>query len=482
MSERQRQQQQQQHQLHPNQINANATVTPNNNITSTGTGTGTGSVETPGPGPRPRPNKKNPMLRKEYVVLLVLVSFLFVKQLRSPLEEYAGVELNFKTPAVIREREFVWQAQQKALEFEEEDEPLVEYDFSNDSHDYESHDSHDVIIQELTPPALKLIEDYTYYHSSFKMEKQAEECSERTNRKEDESLSHAMDHNWCTDLSERAFLVVTFHCDEDEWNEPVDGLQDFLRSMAWAVVTGRTLLYKPSFEVDTADCGDEDCSKLCDGIAELDPWVPHFDDWNREYEWFVDASIDIPVLDISNIESSDAPKLATLEHPPPLSLDYLTSSASKEKAQRLIDFKMAYGMILDESILMEEPEIVRLRSSSEDQEVTSHYAIDGSAKCPLDLEEPCVIFQVGDFPVETNQCRVERVTTGDPHSKRTMFHTLARAGNGWDGASLDMNNPLSELLLELLQYRGRLERGADFELKTCLREDHEEEEKIRYLR
>jgi hypothetical protein len=173
-----------------------------------------------------------------------------------------------------------------------------------------------------------------------------------------------------------------------------------------------------------------------------------------------------------------------LDRPPPLSLEHLDTLSSQRKAEQLIDWGMTYGMILDESIVMEEPEIPRVDSSDEDAIRTHYYAIQASARspveCPLIYQTPCVIYQVGKDPVNSSECQVEQTATSDtnPSSKLTMFQTLAMAGNALDGAVLQKGSPLSELLVELLNYRGRLER-VDFQLDLCLKE---EDDRQKYFR
>jgi hypothetical protein len=248
----------------------------------------------------------------------------------------------------------------------------------------------------------------------------------------------------------------------------------FFRSIAWAVVTGRTVLYKQSYGKDDA-CTGEACSELCEGIAQVDPWLPRFDIWNKEYDW---GDLDIPVLDISILEDVNTPKVVMLDRPPPLSLEYLETLSSQRKAEQMMDWGMLYGMILDETIVMEEPYFARLDSSNEDATVTHRDAVQAlgeSLECPIVYESPCVIYQVGTDAVNSSDCEVEQTTyrykykshpTSTFTSKRTMFQTISMAGNAIHGVVLERKYPLSDLLVELLKYRGRLE-DWHFKLNVC---------------
>jgi hypothetical protein len=413
---------------------------------------------------------------------LGLFVLLLFKQFRRPLEEYANVEINFKTPAYLRPpSEETLKQLKDAKEYSGKDEDLWE-------DPEESHDSHDSLVQELTPMAIKFVEDYEYHHSQYKLEAEAWDCRERTNRDEDESIADTIREDWCPELQSRHYLVVTLNCDENNYN-PMGMLQDFLRSVAWAMVTDRTLLYKQNHRNgdDTCSEAEEGCSDSCNGISQVDPWLPRFDVWNKEYEWDFSEDSEVPVVDdISKIDDVNTPKVIMLDRPPPLDLEHLNTLSSKRKAAQLIEWGMTYGMILDESIVMEEPDIPRVDSSDEDLR-THYYAIQASSaqsspvECPLIYQTPCVIYQVGQDPVNSSECQVEQTTTRDntkPTSKLTMFQTLAMAGNALDGAVLQKGSPLSELLVELLNYRGRLER-VDFHLDLCLTE---EDDRQKYLR
>jgi hypothetical protein len=402
----------------------------------------------------------------EYLSLLIVL--LFFKQFRRPLVQFSGIEVNFKSPVMIRapSNEALQQVKD-AQEYAE-----AEEDFFDDPD--ESHDSHDSLVQELTPPAMKLVEDYQYHHSQPFMEDEANGCRERTNTDESDSIADAIQDDWCPELQKRHFLVVTLNCDESQGVSGIQMLQDFLRSIAWAVVTGRTVLYKQTYGKDDA-CTGEACSELCEGIAQVDPWLPRFDIWNKEYDW---GDLDIPVLDISKLEDVNTPKVVMLDRPPPLSLKYLETLSSQRKAEQMMDWGILYGMILDETIVMEEPSFARVDSSDEDATVTHRYAVQAHAlseslECPLVYESPCVIYQVGTGTVDSPKCEVQQTTfqyKDESHptstSKRTMFQTISMAGNAINGVVLERKYPLSDLLVELLKYRGRLENRR-FELNVC---------------
>jgi hypothetical protein len=411
-----------------------------------------------------RSNKNKSCFRMEYLSLLI--ALLFFKQLRRPLEQFSGVEVNFKSPVMMRvPSNEALQQMKDAQAYAEADEDLF------DDPD-ESHDSHDSLVQELTPPAMKLMEDYQYHHSQPFMEDEASGCRERTNTHESDSIADAIQDDWCPELQERHFLVVTLNCDESQGVSGIQMLQEFLRSIAWAVVTGRTVLYKQSYGKDDT-CTGEACSELCEGIAQVDPWLPRFDIWNKEYDW---GDLDIPVLDISKLEDVNTPKVVMLDHPPPLSLKYLETLSSQRKAEQMMDWGMLYGMILDETIVMEASSFPRADSSDEDATVTHRYAVQAQAlgeslECPLVYESPCVIYQVGTDAVNSSDCEVEQTTyrykyESHPASKRTMFQTISMAGNAIHGVVLERKYPLSDLLVELLKYRGRLE-DRYFELNVC---------------
>jgi hypothetical protein len=143
-----------------------------------------------------------------------------------------------------------------------------------------------------------------------------------------------------------------------------------------------------------------------------------------------------------------------------------------------MEWGMSYGMILDETIVMyDEPEIIHDESNSSIEKRTHRYAIQASAqpdKCPMNFESPCVIYQVGPEPVKSSsECEVETTSTMGELSgnkKRTMFETLAKAGSALHGVVLDKKSHLSALLVELLNYRGRLAR-VDYKLYGCFQEE-----------
>jgi hypothetical protein len=87
----------------------------------------------------------------------------------------------------------------------------------------------------------------------------------------------------------------------------------FLQSIAWAMVTVWAVLYKQSYGKDV----QERLVWNSEGIAQVDPWLPRFDNWNKEYNL---GSLDIPVLDILKLEDANTPKVVMLDCPPPLSL------------------------------------------------------------------------------------------------------------------------------------------------------------------
>lgn len=134
----------------------------------------------------------------------------------------------------------------------------------------------------LNSPAVKKMEDYQYHHSRHRLEEEELDCHERTNRKDDEDMSDIIDDGeWCPELHNRKYLVVEWIdvCKTKNHNNKnknrnngdvtgIDFLETFLRSIAWAIVTDRTVLFR---EVGMdGDKGNDKAelnqlSSLCDG-------------------------------------------------------------------------------------------------------------------------------------------------------------------------------------------------------------------------
>jgi hypothetical protein len=49
--------------------------------------------------------------------------------------------------------------------------------------------------------------------------------------------------DWCPEFQEQHFLLVKLNCDESQGVSGIQMLEDFLQSIAWAVVTGQTEFY-----------------------------------------------------------------------------------------------------------------------------------------------------------------------------------------------------------------------------------------------
>jgi hypothetical protein len=88
-------------------------------------------------------------------------------------------------------------------------------------------------------------------------------CQERTNTNKSNpiSIADAIQDHWCPELQEQHFLVVMLNQDESQGVSSIQMIQDFLRSIAWTVVTGQTVIYKQSYGKDDT-CTGEACSEL----------------------------------------------------------------------------------------------------------------------------------------------------------------------------------------------------------------------------
>ena len=357
----------------------------------------------------------------------------------------------------------------------------------------------------LTPPAVKKMEEYQYHNSRHRLDDEEYDCHERTNRASDEDMSEIIDNGeWCPELHKRKFLVVDWvdFCSEETnqhsaGKSGIDVLQELVRNVAWAIVTQRTLLFREmgveaedEFQSglsnnDLSSCDGEDCAKRydvsgCKGRARLDPWVPMYSVWKKEYGW--DDSIIHVVKDPSLLEFDPrseetlklAPKVIQLENPPLLSVDKLSSVASIANAKLLLEFDILYGMILDETILFKEAKLEELESSVDsfdDNTRTRRYAVQPSAaetsECSLEFEQPCVIYQIGPGAIEGSACKIELATgEADLSSYKAVMEILAMAGNAIDGVVLDPNLPVGEILIDFLRNRGRIER-RNFHLEGC---------------
>lgn len=418
-----------------------------------------------------------------------------------PLSQFTDtrIEVSFKTPAVlVRSPE-----NEVGMQYVVEDQELFDDTLPHE----DSHDSHDTPMFGLTPPAIKLFERYQYRNSEHTMQEEEFECHERTNRGSDEDMAEIIDNGeWCPELHQRKFLVVDWvdSCDGESnqhsaGKSGLESLQDFVRGVAWAMVTGRTVLFREmgveaydneggGDNDESSSCdGEEDCAKRydvssCRGRARLDPWVPTFKVWKKEYGWedtiikMVDKPSELEFdADASEEDFAKFPKVVQLEQPPPLSMDLLSREENAEAADTLLDFDMVYGMILDETILFKEADLDPLEASvdSFDDELTrtKRYAVQASAArtsdCPLEFEQPCVIYQIGREAIGPSACKIELATKEeDLTSHQAVIEIMAVAGNAIDGVVLSADLPIRDLLIEFLKYRGRLEL-RNFQLEGC---------------
>jgi hypothetical protein len=436
--------------------------------------------------------------RPEYVALGVLFFFMLLSQLQMPLSQFQssrGVD-TFRAPAVLlRDPQ-----SETAKDYFYADQDLYD-DVLTEEYSSDSRDARPLI--GLTPPAIKWMEAYQFHNSQHKLEDEEEQCHDRTNRGSNEDMSEIIDDGeWCPELHGRKFLVVDWvdFCNEatnqhSHGQSGIEFLQEFVRNIAWAMVTQRTLLFR-EMGIEAEDegledngsfssCEGEECAKRydvsgCKGLARLDPWVPTYQAWKKEYGW--DDSIVQMVKTPSKLEYdpssesslAESAKVILLEDPPPLSTDNLSSEFSITKTDMLLDFGMTYGMILDETILFKEDQLEELESSVDsfdDNTRTRRYAVQAvvarTSECPLEFEQPCVIYQIGPEAIGPSACKIEVATAEEDLSTyKAVLEILAKAGNAVDGVLLDPDLPVGAFLMSLLRYRGRLD-VRNFQLKGC---------------
>ncbi len=461
----------------------------------------------------PKTSKNPPSaIRPDILIVGILFLLVLISQLQMPLTQFQTRQESV-SPAVLQRLANSETAKQYFYANQQ-----VSNDDDNDN-DYDDafpkpHDSRDTIHIGLTPPAIKLMENYQYHNSQHSLNDQENECHERTNRGSEDDISKIIDDGeWCPELHKRKFIIVDWvdHCEEESnqhssGKSGVEFLEEFVRSVAWAIVTGRTVLfremglavYDEENKVDSthntrnknhdlsSSCEGDECAERydvskCKGRARLDPWVPTYQSWKQEYGW--DDSIIEVVQNLSKLEYDTtteetllaSPKVIKLKDPPPLSINALHSIGAIQMATTLIDFGMAYGMILDETILFKEADLpehdISLDSMDGARTQTKRYAVQASAartsKCPLHFEQPCVIYQIGQEAVGPSACTIEVATNEeDLSTHRAVMEILAMTGNAIDGVVLDPNLAVGAYLMEFLRYRGRLQI-RNFQLKGC---------------
>lgn len=442
-------------------------------------------------------------LRAEYVYSGVLLCVILVYQFRLPLDGFTANlrhnEMIFRNPTALR-------ASPEQLK------QYVEMDhiFLKDAADEgASHDSHDAIRVDLDQ-AIFLFQEYQAVNSHHRMEEEEESCHERTNRGSDDSMQDIIDDGqWCPELHERHYLVVDWVDPCNESHNPTGRgglgmLEDFVRSMAWGMLTKRTILFRevsPSSEppttsttmdhsADDDSCDGDECTKRydlteCKGMAKLDPWVPFYTSWKKEYGWEDSVIEDMSVQKLiellaagrpagqSDDEDNDGtPKVIHLKSPPPISADLLQDHPTLLSAAKpYLEFKNLYGMLFDETVLLKEPDLDSWDSVDGEENRTRRYVVHAGAArksgCALTFEQPCVIYQIGSEALNPSACSVEMVTKEkDLNSYAAIFDIFALSGQAFDGVVLDADLAVHDLLMEFLQYRGGLDE-KDFTLAGC---------------
>jgi hypothetical protein len=382
---------------------------------------------------------------------LFAIVILFIKQFSRSLKEYTGVEVNFKTPNVLRPDDETLLRQSNQKIFETVDITL------QDSSDESQDDSHESVAQSLTHPAIKMLEEYQFQHSQHQLEVELEKCRERTNVDEGMKIHDAVSKGWCPEFENRNFLVVEANCKSPQT------LREYLRAISWAIVTDRALLWR-----------DKHGTGSCRGLLNKADWIAPYDQWKEELDLGEIVTIDIKDIDKEDTSS----KVVQLRNNaiPSLRQLHLKSLASKRKADQLLSDSMLYGILLEEALEFD-PKILpkKTKMRKEPKEEVNTYVIQtvGNYGTMPDcvqgfVESPCVVYQIGEGPIEPmldgNTCVIHRV---GPESGKGFVETLALAAEARDGVMLPKKPPLSTLLKELIAYRGRMD-NYEFEMKTCV--------------
>jgi hypothetical protein len=383
--------------------------------------------------------------------MLLAIAIFIIKQFKRPLEDYAGVQVNFKVPAVIRPTNESLLVQETAFVFTGEDEELAES--SDESQDA----SHDSPLHEVAPPIVKQLEEYQFMHSQQQLEQELKDCQERTNSEVGHTIAHAVKEGWCPEFVRRSFLLVTLDCQSPE------RLLLYLRTLPWAIVTNRTLLWKRS--------------ETCNGLLEIRDWVAPYAQWEKELHLGSNSTI---TVDISEVDAVDA-RVIKIANPTTLTPAHLERVFSREKARVLMTNKpFMYGMLLDESLEFDMrvlPPSLDLRDEL-DAYLYAVEAVESQQSSPDCMqgviESPCVVYQVGpasvDSMIEPYSCQVRRVDSSEQgaNSTTTFVHNLALTGQARNGVVVSRTSAFNVLLVYLISYRGQLEDSRNFKLSTCL--------------
>ena len=384
--------------------------------------------------------------------LLYLLLLLLLKQVRRPFEKYAGVEVNFKTPNVLRvpEEELArWeelQRQQASFRDKDEDIPSESTDSSEDA-------SHDIPLQGLQSPAHQVLQNYQRLRSVHQLEDELEDCRERANVKEDESIVEAVQEGWCPELAQHQFLVVQVNCTSPE------SLIGSLNEIATAIILSRTLLWKES--------------PTCQGLLKKADWMAEYYFWKDQLQFGSAKTVkDLSIID----NAEEAPRVmklsngATNGHALESFLKQDTSRAVLE--QLIFDPTFSDGMLLYEALEWDDSilQILQGRSYHSSQH---YYAIQASPvstpkpEClPSFLKHPCTVYPIGSKSIshmllETN-CQIAEDQQGGSHFLKNLVH----ASWAKDGVVLEERTAFGKLLTEFIRYQYKM-IDQRYELEEC---------------
>jgi hypothetical protein len=382
---------------------------------------------------------------------LFAILLLFIKQLCRSLGEYTGVEVNLKTPNVLRPDNETLLRKSMQKSFEAVDETL------QDSSDESQDDSHESVVQSLTHPAIKMLEEYQFHHSRHQLEADLDNCRERANVDKGIKIHDAVSKGWCPEFEHRKYLVAEANCKSPET------LRAYLRTISWAIATDRALLWR-----------DKHGTGSCQGLLDKADWIAPYDQWNEEL-----GLEEIVTLDIKDIDKADtSSKVIQLLNPPSLHQVHLKNSASQRKADQLLSDSMLYGILLEDALEFDPnilPKKKKKKKKNEPKENVNTYVIQtvgnyGSMPDCMQgfVKSPCVVYQIGEGSIQPmlddNTCVIHQV---GPESGKSFVETLALAAEARDGVMLPQKPALSTLLKELIAYRGSMDDDA-IEMKTCL--------------
>ena len=384
--------------------------------------------------------------------LLYLLLLLLLKQVRRPFEKYAGVEVNFKTPNVLRvpEEELArWeelQRQQASFRDKDEDIPSESTDSSEDA-------SHDIPLQGLQSPAHQVLQNYQRLRSVHQLEDELTDCKDRANVQEDESIVEAVQGGWCPELAQHQFLVVQVDCTSPE------SLIGSLNEIATAMILSRTLLWKES--------------STCQGLLKKADWMAEYYFWKEQLQFGSAKTLkDLSIID----NTEEAPRVMKLTKAAPdvLSLKpFLKQDTSIAVRQQLhMDTTFSHGMLLYEALEWDDSilQILEGRSYHSSQH---YYAIQASPvstpkpEClPSFLQHPCTIYPIGAKSIshmllETN-CQIAENQQGGSHFLKNLVH----ASWAKDGVVLEEGTAFGKLLKEFIRYQYKM-IDQEYELEEC---------------